>query len=154
MKKLIAIILSFTIALTVGIPAFASEDEIFIPDITQEEIDDSSDVEEGEENGDLPAIEDNEPLTDEEIEEIRKEEALSAFDDLRDSATEALLGTLMLPLVPVMLIVPVFGWVTSATALLSPLVLISLPFQFLVACAEAIDIYVNFNASEYQTVLA
>ena len=152
MKKIIALILSFTMIFTVGVPAFAVDEEILPPDVSQEEITGPSDTEEGE--GDIvpPETEEKEPLTDEEIEAIRKEEALSAFDGVRESATEGFMGLLMLPLVPVMLIIPVFGWVTSGAALMSPIVLASLPFKFISACVEAVDIYTNFDASEYQAI--
>ena len=81
MKKLIAILLSFAIAFTLGIPAFAAEEESETPRITQEEIldivaseefketleEEGYDVEEFEEkmeNGDYEIIEDSEdPLT-------------------------------------------------------------------------------------------
>ena len=152
MKKIIALILSFVIAFTVGIPAFAADEEVVPPDITQEEVTDPSAPEDGEADTDSPVIEDNEPLTDEQIEELRKEEALAAFDEVSGFATETFLGLVMLPFVPVMLIVPVFGWVTSAAALMSPISLIILPFRFFAACIEAIDIYVNFDASEYQAI--
>lgn len=152
MKKIIAIILSLTIALSVGIPAFAVDEEITPPDSVGEEITDPSDTEEGEGDGDSPAVEDKEPLTDEEIEAIRKAEALSVFDSVRESATEGLLGLVMLPFVPVMLIVPVFGWVTSLAAITSPIVLLSVPFRFIIACFEAADIYANFDAGAYQAI--
>ena len=149
MKKLIAIILCFTMAFTVGAPAFAVDEEVAPSEIVDGEI---TDTEEGDADSDSPAIEDNKPLTDEEIEEIRKQEALSVFDSVAESASESLIGLLMLPLVPVMLIVPVFGWVTAGAALLSPLNLIAVPFRFVIACFEAIDIYANFDASEYQAI--
>ena len=154
MKKIIAVILSLTIALTVGMPAFAFEEETLTPDITQEEITDPSDSEEGDENADIPEVGEDDPLTDEEIEEIRKEKALSAFDGVRESATESLIGILMIPFIPVMLIIPFFGWVTTGAALMSPIVLITLPVQFIIACVEAVEIYNNFDASEYQAIFA
>ena len=76
-------------------------------------------------------------LTDEQIEELRKEAALSAFDEVTDSATQTFIALLMLPFIPVMLIVPVFGWVTSAAALMSPISLLMLPFKFFAACFAA-----------------
>ena len=172
MKKLIAILLSLTIAFTLGIPAFASEETDEIPVATEAEIldiieseefkdaleEEGVDVDEFEEkieDGDYVIVEDEEDLreifTDEEIEEIRKQEALSVFDVVGEDAKNGLIGLVMLPFVPVMLIVPVFGWVTSAAALMGPVRIIALPFQFIIACFEAIDIYVNFDDSIYRT---
>ena len=174
MKKLIAILLSLTIAFALGIPAFASEEAEEIPAAREEEIldiieseefkealeeegVDVEDFEEKIEDGDYVIVEDEEDLreilTDEEIEEIRKQEALSVFDVVGENAKNGLIGLVMLPFVPVMLIVPVFGWVTSAAALLGPVRIISLPFQFIGACIEAIDIYVNFDYSIYTTTV-
>ena len=157
MKKLIAIILSLTIAFSMSITAFATEDGSSVPGTSQEEIVDTPETDENEENTEPeePTVpEEKEPLTDEEIEEIRKEKALEAIRQVGGEAGEAAIGLLMLPLVPVMLIIPVFGWVTAAGALMSPITLLSIPFKFVLACAEAIDIYVNFDASEYQAIEA
>ncbi len=171
MKKLIAILLTFTVVFTLGIPAFASDGEAETPQVTEENVldiiqseefkealeEDGVDVDEFEdniENGDFIIVEDEEDLreffTDEEIEEIRKQEALSVFGLVGENAVTGLMGLVMLPFVPVMLIVPVFGWVTSGVALASPFVLISIPFQFIGACIESIVLYVNFDDSIYR----
>lgn len=171
MKKLIAILLTFTIIFTLGIPAFASDAETESPQITEEEIldiiqseefeealeeegVDAEEFEENIENGDYVIVEDEEDLreilTDEQIEEIRKQEALSVFGIVGENAFTGLMGLVMLPFVPVMLIVPVFGWVTSGVALMSPFVLISIPFQFIGACIESVVLYVNFDDGIYR----
>lgn len=171
MKKFIAVLLTFTIVMTLGIPAFASDGEAEALQVTEEEIldivtsddfkealeEEGVDVEEFEENienGDYVIVEDEEDLReiliDEQIEEIRREEALSAFAVVGENAFTGLIGLAMLPFVPVMLIVPVFGWVTSSVALMSPLILVSLPFQLIGACIESIVLYVNFDGSIYK----
>ena len=99
-------------------------------------------------------VEDEEDLkhifTDEEIEEIRKQEALSVLSVVKENAFTGLVGLAMLPFVPVMLIIPVFGWVTSSVAIASPFVLITIPFQFIGACIESVDAYVNFDDGIYR----
>ena len=174
MKKFIAILLALTIITAFGVPAFAtdeatptdstaSEEEILeyiaTEDFKENLEEEGVDVEEFEEklgNGDYVIVEDEEDLkeilTDEQIEQIRKENALIPFEVVKENAVEGLMGLVMLPLVPVMLIVPVFGWVTAAAALVSPVMLITIPFQFIGACIESIDIYVNFDESIYRTV--
>ena len=154
MKKLIAILLTFTTVTALGIPAFASDGEAEIPQVTEEEISDIIQSDEFIENGDYIIVEDEEDLkhifTDEEIEEIRKQEALSVFSVVKENAFTGLVGLAMLPFVPVMLIIPVFGWVTSSVAIASPFVLITIPFQFIEACIESVDAYVNFDDGIYR----
>ena len=157
MKKLIAILLTFTTVAALGIPAFASDAETETPQVTETEILDiiqSEEFGENPENGDYIIVEDEEDLkhifTDEEIEEIRKQEALSVFSVVKENAFTGLVGLAMLPFVPVMLIIPVFGWVTSSVAIASPFVLITIPFQFIEACIESVDAYVNFDDSIYR----
>lgn len=157
MKKLIAILLTFTTVAALGIPAFASDAETETPQVTEAEILDiiqSDELGENPENGDYIIVEDEEDLkhifTDEEIEEIRKQEALSVFSVVKENAFTGLVGLAMLPFVPVMLIIPVFGWVTSSVAIASPFVLITIPFQFIEACIESVDAYVNFDDSIYR----
>ncbi len=170
MKKLIAILLTFTVVFTLGIPAFASDAETETPQITEEILDviqsdefkenledngiDAEEFEENIGNGDYIIVEDEEDLkhifTDEEIEEIRKQEALSVFSVVKENAFTGLVGLAMLPFVPVMLIIPVFGWVTSSVAIASPFVLITIPFQFIEACIESVDAYVNFDDGIYR----
>ena len=157
MKKLIAILLTFTTVAALGIPAFASDAETETPQVTEAEILDiiqSDELGENPENGDYIIVEDEEDLkhifTDEEIEEIRKQEALSVFSVVKENAFTGLVGLAMLPFVPVMLIIPVFGWVTSSVAIASPFVLITIPFQFIEACIESVDAYVNFDDGIYR----
>jgi hypothetical protein len=157
MKKLIAILLTFTTVAALGIPAFASDAEAETPQVTEAEILDiiqSDELGENPENGDYIIVEDEEDLkhifTDEEIEEIRKQEALSVFSVVKENAFTGLVGLAMLPFVPVMLIIPVFGWVTSSVAIASPFVLITIPFQFIGACIESVDAYVNFDDGIYR----
>ena len=154
MKKLIAILLTLTTVTALGIPAFASDSEAEIPQVTEEEISDIIQSDEFIENGDYIIVEDEEDLkhifTDEEIEEIRKQEALSAFSVVKENAFTGMVGLAMLPFVPFMLIIPVFGWVTSSVAVASPFVLITIPFQFIGACIESVDAYVNFDDSIYR----
>lgn len=170
---------------TLGIPAFAAEEETEItqelheeieePTVTEEEIldivtsdefekaleeegIDADEFEEKLEDGDFVIVEDEEDLkevlTDEQIEEIRKQEALSVFSVVKENALFGFVGLVMLPFVPVMIIVPLFGWVTSTIALASPLVVITLPIQFIGACVESIVKYVTFDDSPYRTELA
>ena len=72
MKKLIAILLTFTTVTALGIPAFASDAETETPQVTEEEISDIIQSDEFIENGDYIIVEDEEDLkhifTDEEIE--------------------------------------------------------------------------------------
>ena len=154
MKKLIAILLTFTTVTALGIPAFASDAETETPQVTEEEISDIIQSDEFIENGDYIIVEDEEDLkhifTDEEIEKIRKQEALSAFSVVKENAFTGMVGLAMLPFVPFMLIIPVFGWVTSSVAVASPFVLITIPFQFIGACIESVDAYVNFDDSIYR----
>ena len=157
MKKLIAILLTFTTVAALGIPAFASDAETETPQVTEAEILDIIQSEElvgNPENGDYIIVEDEEDLkhifTDEEIEEIRKQEALSVFSVVKENAFTGLVGLAMLPFVPVMLIIPVFGWVTSSVAIASQFVLITIPFQFIEACIESVDAYVNFDDGIYR----
>ena len=154
MKKLIAILLTFTTVAALGIPAFASDAETETPQVTEEEISDIIQSDEFIENGDYIIVEDEEDLkhilTDEEIEEIRKQEALSVFSVVKENAFTGLVGLAMLPFVPVMLIIPVFGWVTSSVAIASPFVLITIHFQFIGACIESVDAYVNFDDGIYR----
>lgn len=154
MKKLIAILLTFTTVTALGIPAFASDSEAEIPQVTEEEISDIIQSDEFIENGDYIIVEDEEDLkhifTDEEIEKIRKQEALSAFSVVKENAFTGMVGLAMLPFVPFMLIIPVFGWVTSSVAVASPFVLVTIPFQFIGACIESVDAYVNFDDSIYR----
>lgn len=154
MKKLIAILLTFTTVTALGIPAFASDSEAEIPQVTEEEISDIIQSDEFIENGDYIIVEDEEDLkhifTDEEIEEIRKQEALSVFSVVKENAFTGMVGLAMLPFVPFMLIIPVFGWVTSSVAIASPFVLVTIPFQFIGACIESVDAYVNFDDSIYR----
>lgn len=130
------------------------ESEEFREELEEEGID-VEDFEEKLENGDYVIVEDEEDLkeifTDEEIEEIRKQNALTAFGTVKENAVGGLFGLIMLPFVPVMLIVPVFGWVTAGVSLMSPILLVTLPFQFIAACVDAVIIYVNFDDSEYRT---
>lgn len=157
MKKLIAILLTFTTVAALGIPAFASDAETETPQVTETEILDiiqSDELGENPENGDYIIVEDEEDLkhifTDEEIEEIRKQEALSALSVVKENAFTGMVGLAMLPFVPFMLIIPVFGWVTSSVAVASPFVLITIPFQFIGACIESVDAYVNFDDGIYR----
>ena len=163
MKKLLAILLSMVLVFTLGTSAFATEYEAETPDINQEEIldpDTSEEVEE-DETTDEEYEEDEEdfeeeeeergPLTDEEIQQIRKENALAPIADVYESFTTNLVASLFLPVLPVALIVPVFGWIVSAAVLGAPFMVLLSPFKFIAACFEAVDIYVNFDASEYQS---
>jgi hypothetical protein len=177
MKKFIAVLLTLAITMALGMPAFAtsesatpSDAQTENPAVTKEEISDvlqseemkdileeegvsPEEVEEEIENGDYIVIEDEEELeeyySEEEIEALRKELALMPLEEVWQSFLSGITCLVLLPAVPVMLIVPVFGWVTSAAVLVSPLLLISTPFQFIIACFEAIDIYINFDPYEY-----
>ena len=60
MKKLIAILLTFTIVTALGIPAFASDSEAETPQVTEEEISDIIQSDEFIENGDYIIVEDEE----------------------------------------------------------------------------------------------
>ena len=171
MKKIIAVLLTLALTMAFGMPAFATDEATPAdPTVSEEEIleyieteefkeslkEEGVDVEEFEEkleNGDYVIVEPGEDpeeiLTDEQIEQIRKENALVPFEIVKENAVEGLMGLVMLPLVPVMIIIPVFGWLTAAAAIVSPVMLITVPFQFIGACFEAIDIYINFNPYEY-----
>lgn len=159
MKKLLAILLSLVLVFTLGTSAFATEYEENPPEINQEEIldsDTSEEVEEDETTDDEDEEYEEEeeergPLTDEEIQQIRKENALAPIADVYESFTTNLVASLFLPIVPIALIVPVFGWIVSAAVLGAPFMVLLSPFQFIAACFEAVDIYVNFDASEYQS---
>ena len=165
MKKLLAILLSFALVLALGTSAFATESEAETPEINQEETLDSDNSEETEEDEktedeseeDEEEYEEEEeergPLTDEEIQQIRKENALAPIAEVYESFVSNLMASLFLPIVPVALIVPVFGWIVSAAVLGAPFMVLLSPFQFVAACFEAVDIYVNFDASEYQSVM-
>lgn len=177
MKKFIAVLLTLTLTMALGMPAFAtsesaasSDAQTENPAVTEEEILDimqseemknileeegvsSEEVEEEIENGDYIVFEDREELeeyySEEEIEALRKELALMPLEEVWQSFLSGMTCLVLLPAVPVMLIVPVFGWVTSAAVLVSPFLLISTPFQFIIACFKAIDVYINFDPYEY-----
>ena len=97
------------------------------------------------------SIERSSNLTDEEIQQIRKENALAPIADVYENFKTNLVASLFLPIVPIALIVPVFGWIVSAAVLGAPFMVLLSPFQFIAACFEAVDIYVNFDASEYRS---
>ena len=157
MKKLLAILFSLVLVFTLGTSVFATEYEENPPEINQEEIldsDTSEEVEEDETTDDEDEEYEEEergPLTDEEIQQIRKENALAPIADVYENFKTNLVASLFLPIVPIALIVPVFGWIVSAAVLGAPFMVLLSPFQFIAACFEAVDIYVNFDASEYQS---
>ena len=78
---------------------------------------------------------------------------MAPIAEVYESFVSNLMASLFLPIVPVALIVPVFGWIVSAAVLGAPFMVLLSPFQFVAACFEAVDIYVNFDASEYQSVM-
>lgn len=166
MKKFIAVLLTFTIVMTLGIPAFAAEETEPVQDIVTEDqplnpdevikdiIDSDSfkDVIEDEDiDGEIieDAIENEEyeviDLSQKEYEKLRKNAALESLGDAGMFLLESMGLLLLSPAAPFLFFIPFAGPFMMIIPLAAPVLLLMAVAGIIASPFEAIDIYKNFE---------
>lgn len=166
MKKLIAILLTFTIVMTLGMPAFAAEETEFVqdavteeqllnPDEVIEDIIDSDGFKDVIEDADIDggiiedAVENEEYeviyLSQDEYEELRKNAVLGSLGDAGMFLLESMGLLLLAPAAPFLFFIPFAGPFFMIIPFAAPVLLLLAVAGIIASPFEAIEIYKNFE---------